>query len=395
MRIKKSKVSFVLQTPRLSKISLLPKLTGSRAHTSTVRINRRLFGFIRGFPNLVGGGTAPLRVCKLGWIWAALLPLQQTGCERKSTPPQGRPVNMPAESTATTNPSTVRVAAAPTSRYPEIWKEFSGARAFAEVKKQVEIGPRPSGSVEITKARAWILDGLQREGWQTEEQSFTDQTPRGPMNFLNIIGRFSARAGEPPSRATQRAIVCSHYDTKRFSTIRFVGASDGASSTGALIELARVLALDPELAAKVELVFFDGEEALVQYTQTDGLHGSRYYARSLQTQNRARQFRFGILWDMIGDKDLTITLSPDSPQPLTQEILAAAEALGLRKHFGYFDRGIHDDQVPLNEAGVPTVDLIDYDYLPWHTADDTLDRLSPESLQKIGAVTLYHLRKSL
>ncbi len=286
---------------------------------------------------------------------------------------------------------------------PEIWKEFSGERAFAEVRKQVEVGPRPSGTPEIEKARALIEDGLRRSGWEVERQVFTNETPRGPVRFVNLIGRFAANGQSPVPRDTQRAIVCSHYDTKRFSTIRFLGASDGASSTGALLELARVLALDPALAAQVELVFFDGEEAFVQFTspdevrpgKADGLFGSRFYADQLRNSGRARQFKFGILWDMIGDRDLTITLEPGSPAALTREIYASAEALGLQKHFVRYDRAILDDHAHLNRVRIPTIDLIDFDYPAWHTADDTLERLAPESLQKVGAVTLHHLRKAL
>jgi len=277
----------------------------------------------------------------------------------------------------------------------KIWEEFSGERAFAEVKKQFELGPRPSGSTELDKARGLIAETLAQHGWDIERQEFTSQTPRGSMKFVNIIARFSATTERPAPATTQQAIVCSHYDTKRFSTIRFAGANDGASSTGALLELARVLALDPTLAAKVELVFFDGEEALVQFSEDDGLYGSREYARVLRESGRAAQFKFGILWDMIGDRELTITLPPDSPQPLTQQILAAAEATGVRSHFTYHSQPIWDDHVPLNRARIPTIDLIDFDYFSWHTADDTLDKLSPESLRKVGALTLYHLRAVL
>ena len=277
----------------------------------------------------------------------------------------------------------------------EIWKLFNGERAFAEVRKQVEVGPRPAGSPEIESARALIVASLEAAGWVVEKQEFTDTTPRGEMKFANLIARF-AMPGAKAIPTTQRAIVCSHYDTKRFSTIQFVGASDGASSTGALLELARVLALDPALAAQVELVFFDGEEALTAFTETDGLYGSRFYAKTLRESGRAKQFQFGILWDMIGDRDLTITLSQDTPAELTKSILAAAETLGVRDRFSYHHSPIYDDHVPLNMvARIPTIDLIDFDYLPWHTADDTLDKLSPASLQTIGAVTLFHLRDAL
>jgi glutaminyl-peptide cyclotransferase len=283
----------------------------------------------------------------------------------------------------------------------EIWKEFSGDKAFAEARGQVEIGPRPSGSPEIQAARALIEKSLRASGWDIERQTFTEETPHGPVEFVNIIGRFSPSGKHPVPDNTQKAIVCSHYDTKIFSTIRFVGASDGASSTGALLELARVLALDPVLASKVELVFFDGEEAVVQFTapddpHADGLYGSRYYAKKLRDGSRAAQFKFGILWDMIGARDLIITLPPDSPAVVSRDILAAADALALRTHFTYFDRPVLDDHWPLIHIDhIPTIDLIDFDYPAWHTADDDLAHIGPESLQIVGAVTLYHLRKAL
>jgi Zn-dependent M28 family amino/carboxypeptidase len=158
------------------------------------------------------------------------------------------------------------------------------------------------------------------------------------------------------------------------------------------MELSRVLAMDPSLARRVELVFFDGEEAFVQFTETDGLYGSRHYAQQLRKTNRNKQFKAGVLWDMIGKKGLTITLSPDSPQPVTQEIFAAADQIQARNSFSFFNRPILDDHIPLNLAHIPTIDLIDFNYVYWHTADDTLDKLSPESLQTVGAVTLRWLK---
>jgi hypothetical protein len=334
------------------------------------------------------------------WKLAAILAITLAACDRNPASTQ----DSRATPAPTPEVSATPVAAKPTAEKPknippppaEIWKEFSGERAFADVRQQVEIGPRPSGSPEIEKARAHISDALSNAGWQAERQEFTDTTPRGPIDFVNLIARYAVGNARPVPSNTQRAIVCSHYDTKRFSTIKFVGASDGASSTGALLELSRVLALDPALASQIELVFFDGEEALTQFTETDGLYGSRHYASQLRDSGRAKQFQFGILWDMIGDKDLTITLSPDSPRELVNAIFQAADTLGVREHFSFFDRNILDDHYPLNStARIPTIDLIDYNYLPWHTADDTLDKLSSASLQTVGAVTLFHLRKAL
>ena len=315
-----------------------------------------------------------------------------SGCKRQPAPTPAQPTPTPDGQPAQTAAAPALPAKPLPPGPPEIWKQFSGEKAFEELRKQVEVGPRPSGSQEIEKARALIEAGLKRAGWNVERQSFTGQTPRGAMQFVNLIGRFGAK----PATGTQQAIVCSHYDTKRFSTIQFLGASDAASSTGALIELARVLALDPALAMKVELVFFDGEEALVQFNEADGLYGSRHYATQLRASGRAQQFKFGILWDMIGDRDFNITLPPDSPPDLARGILASAEALGFRDRFGYHDRSIYDDHVPLNTiAKIPSIDLIDFDYLYWHTADDKLDRVGPEGLEKTGAVTLHYLRQAL
>ena len=120
-----------------------------------------------------------------------------------------------------------------------IWKKFSGDKAFAHTRAQCDLGPRPAGSVELEQARGLIAAELTRNGWSVERQAFTDATPRGPVQFVNLIAQYGG------SSATQEFIVCSHYDTKLFDSIRFVGASDGASSTGALMELSRVLALDP------------------------------------------------------------------------------------------------------------------------------------------------------
>jgi Zn-dependent M28 family amino/carboxypeptidase len=195
----------------------------------------------------------------------------------------------------------------------------------------------------------------------------------------------------PKGKASPSFLLCSHYDTKTFETAPFVGANDGGSSNGILLEMARILAARPDLASKVQLVFFDGEEAYVSFTETDGLYGSRYFAKQVASEGKAKQFRGGILFDMVGDRELTITLSPDSPREMTRDIFAAAEALKVRKHFTYADNGIVDDHTPLNEIGIPTIDLIDFDYPPWHTPADTMDKISAESLGIVGSVAARYL----
>ena len=267
-----------------------------------------------------------------------------------------------------------------------IWEEFSGDKALVHVERLVDLGPRPPGSEAIDKSRDYIERELRMFGWQVIRQAFTGDTPRGKVRFLNLIARFRALASTAPS-----FLLCSHYDTKTFDTIRFVGANDGGSSTGLLLELARVLGLHPNLAAKVELVFFDGEEAYENFSETDGLYGSRYFARQLADSGTGKKFRGGILFDMVGDHSLDVTLPTDSPVEMARDIFASADALKFRSYFSYFDREMTDDHTPLNAIGIPTVDMIDFDFAWWHTADDTIDKLSAQSLQIVGSVAAYYL----
>jgi hypothetical protein len=267
----------------------------------------------------------------------------------------------------------------------KIWEEFSGETALAHVQAMVDLGPRPSGSEAIEKTRIYLTKQLELSGWKVTRQAFTDTTPRGTVEFVNLIATFGAADHAPVF------LACSHYDTKTFDTARFVGANDAGSSTGLLLELARVLSLRADLAQKMTLVFFDGEEAYEAFSDTDGLYGSRYFAKQLSAQDKTKQYRGGMVFDMVGDRSLTITLPPDSPAEMARDIFAAAEALNLRKHFTYFDSEIVDDHTPLNAIGIPTIDLIDFDFPAWHTPEDTMDKLSAESLRTVGAVASYYL----
>jgi glutaminyl-peptide cyclotransferase len=269
---------------------------------------------------------------------------------------------------------------------PEIWTQFSGDKALVHVQQLVGLGPRTPESEAIEKSRAYIKQELKASGWSVSEQAFPDNTPRGQVRFVNLIARFGTA-----TKANDLFLLCSHYDTKIFDTFRFVGANDGGSSTGLLLELARVLAQRPRLAEKIELVFFDGEEAFENFSDTDGIYGSRHFAHELVQNGSAKSFRGGILFDMVGDRSLDITLPPNSPTKIARDIFASADALKLRNHFTYFDQDIIDDHTPLNAIGIPVVDMIDFHYAPWHTADDTIDKLSPQSLQIVGSVTVYYL----
>ena len=280
----------------------------------------------------------------------------------------------------------------------KMWEEFSGEKALVHVQRLVDLGPHPAGSDAIEKARNYIEDELRHSGWQVTRQAFTDDTPRGKIHFVNLIARSSSDA----NTASPSFLFCSHYDTKLFDTIRFVGANDGGSSTGLLLELARVLGHHANVARNVELVFFDGEEAYENFSDTDGLYGSRYFAKELQgkgakqpagsaTHSVAGGFHGGILFDMVGDRSLGITFPANTPAAMARDVFAAAEALKLRKYFSYLDRDLLDDHVPLSAIGIPMIDIIDFDYPWWHTADDTMDKISAESLQIVGSVALYYL----
>jgi glutaminyl-peptide cyclotransferase len=276
-------------------------------------------------------------------------------------------------------------AESPGAPQAKIWAEFSGEKALAHVQRLVDLGPRPPGSEAIEKSRDYIENQLRLSGWQVTRQAFTDDTPRGKVQFLNLIARF------PGQRSTAPAfLLCSHYDTKTFDTIRFVGANDGGSSTGLLLELGRVLGQHPNLAAKIELVFFDGEEAYEHFSEHDGLYGSRYFARQLGGSG-AKQFRGGILFDMVGSRSLKITLPADSPAEMARDVFASAEALKVRSYFTYLDREMIDDHTPLNAIGIPTIDVIDFSFPWWHTAEDTMDKLSAHSLQIVGSVVAHYL----
>lgn len=268
----------------------------------------------------------------------------------------------------------------------KIWTEFSGDNAFAHVQRLVELGPRPPESDAIIRARGYIKEQLESFGWKVTEQKFTDSTPRGQIQFVNLIARFG-----PLEKPPDLFLLCSHYDTKIFDAFRFVGANDGGSSNGLLLELARVLARKPRLAERIELVFFDGEEAFGNFSNTDGIYGSRHFAGELAQDGTAKLFRGGILFDMIGDRSLKVTIPPNSPPHSARDILAAAEALNARNYFTYFDQDVTDDHTPLNAVGIPVIDLIDFRFSYWHTADDTIDKLSPQSLQVVGSVALYYL----
>jgi len=276
-----------------------------------------------------------------------------------------------------------------------VYDDFSGESALKLTARVTDFGPRPPGSDALEQSRQWIEKILTESGWQVKRQAFTEETPQGDIEFINVRARFSKQPTESLWTRPTRVLLASHYDTKYYRDVDFSGANDPGSSIGALLEIARVTVEKTDLAEGLELVFFDGEEAFVAYTPKDGLYGSRYYARQYRKWPAEMRFRAGVLLDMVGDKDLNIRLPRNSPQDLGGKLFAAATELGTRNFFGNSPKEITDDHVPLNGAGLPTVDVIDLDYAYWHTSADSVDKLSADSLQTVGEAVLLMVEKYL
>ena len=275
-----------------------------------------------------------------------------------------------------------------------IHADFSGERALQEVADLTALGPRPAGSETLERARQHVEARLAEFGWSAKRQTFTADTPLGEIEFGNVRLRFG-QDSEKLWKAPVQILIGSHIDTKTYSdSTYFVGANDSGSSSGALIEIGRVLQQKPSLAERIELIFFDGEEAFNRFTETDGLYGSREYAKMIRKWPVRPDY--GIVLDMIGDQDLKIRVPNDSPIPLMKALFQASEDLGTRDKFGIYKSAIIDDHVPLNElAFVPSIDIIDFDYPFWHTPGDTMDKLSAESLEIVCQATLLMIEKYL
>lgn len=262
--------------------------------------------------------------------------------------------------------------------------KFDGAAALKQVERLVAIGPRAAGTPGGVRARAYIAGELKKiKGVRVEVRPFEADTPHGRLAMANVVAVV-------PGRRPDVIMLAGHYDTKFYKEFRFVGANDGGSSTALLIELARRLAVAPR-DYTYWLVWFDGEEARVTWTERDSLYGSRRLAAELA---RAKQLpRAMILVDMIGERGARFLRESDSTTWLKDVIWGTAAELG---HGGSFPNGetpITDDHYPFLQAGVDAVDIIDIDYQPWHTAGDTIDKLSARSLEIVGEVLLAALPK--
>lgn len=259
---------------------------------------------------------------------------------------------------------------------------FNERRVAADLRTLVGFGPRPAGSDAIANARGYIVNELEKAGLKPQLDEFTAQTPRGPRKMVNVR---AVRAGARPTIIA----LTGHYDTKIFD-FPFVGASDGGSSAAWLLEFARASA-SLKLENTIEFIFFDGEEAVVEWTDTDSVYGSRHDVDRRLRGRTLNDLKALILVDMIGDRDLNIRKESQSTEWLKTIIWSTAQSLGYAREFPNDSLEISDDHVPYLKAGIPAVDLIDFDYPHWHTAGDTLDKTSARSLKIVGDVIYFSL----
>ncbi|HQZ38932.1 MAG TPA: M28 family peptidase [Vicinamibacterales bacterium] len=261
---------------------------------------------------------------------------------------------------------------------------FDSTRAYTHVREQVALGPRPAGSPANQRTREYIIRTLAASGYKAVEQPFETSTPVGRVKMANIIATL-------PGDRADRIVLASHFDTKPFEDFRFVGANDSGSSTGVLLELARVLRAGPKPALTLEFLFFDGEEAWGEWRDLNHTYGSRHYVTAGRASGTLAGLKALVLLDMVGDRGLSFRRDTNSTPWLTDIVWAAARRLGHGTHFLDDPFAVEDDHIPFLKAGVPSVDLIDLDYAPWHTAGDTLDQVSARSLQIVGDVVLAAL----
>jgi len=265
-------------------------------------------------------------------------------------------------------------------------------RAMQYVKDIVRFGPRPLGSKNHKKVEEYITSRL--NGDQVEDDSFTADTPVGKFPVHNIVAKF-------PGTKDGIIVIASHYDTNYpLRDTSYVGANDGASSSALLLELANQLHGKPRDGYSVWLVWDDAEEAMKPDTEvdfmSDSLYGVRHLADKWQSDGTLTKIKAFLLADMIGDADLNIDRDSNSTPWLEDVVYEAATRLGYQSHFFARTLAMEDDHLPFVRKGVPCVDLIDFLYgynnVFWHTPQDTVDKLSPKSLQIVGGVILETIR---
>jgi glutaminyl-peptide cyclotransferase len=307
------------------------------------------------------------------------------GCNAK-----GGDISAPAPSSSSAAPFMSAVASVPPQSAddappPESTGGFDGKRAFAHVAKQVSFGPRPSGSPAIVQTQDYLQSELKSYGCTVETDSFTADTPLGRLPMKNILVKIP---GDKPGII----LLGTHYDTKRLEN--FVGADDGGSSTAVMLELARLLCAQHG-HYNVWIAFFDGEEAVKDWSDIDSRYGSRQMAAKLATSGELPKLKAFLLADIVGSRPLRIKRDSYSTKTLTDLVWKTAARLGYQDIFVNEESGSEDDHQSFLKRGVPAVDVIT-DFLAtgyWHTPQDTLDKISAKSLAIVGHVFLESVKQ--
>ncbi|MGH9679696.1 MAG: M28 family peptidase [Candidatus Acidiferrales bacterium] len=281
--------------------------------------------------------------------------------------------------------ASAQASALPPAPPPSTTGGFDGERAYKHVEKLVAIGPHPAGSEGIRRAQAYIVRQLQSFGCEVDQQDFHADTPIGDVAMKNIVAK-------APSTDANVILFASHYDTKRIDN--FVGADDAGSSTGVLLELARLVCARKN-ANTIWLVFFDGEEAFnFQWVDPDHTYGSGEMAARLALSGDLQRIKAMILVDMVGPTNPIYRRESNSTPWLTDLVWSTAARLGYGNIFINSKNAIEDDHIPFLQRDVPATDIIDFespvlDY--WHTSRDTLDKIDPRTLAITGHVLLETL----
>jgi glutaminyl-peptide cyclotransferase len=306
-------------------------------------------------------------------------------CDRDN---DGAPANAQTRPAAAT-PSVPKISFPPDSGSPPA---FDSARAMQSVKEMVAFGPRPLGSANHKKVEDFIAAHLR--GDVVEEDAFTADTPEGKFPVRNIIAKF-------PGKRDGIVVVASHYDTNYpLRNTSYIGANDGASSSALLLEMSNQLRGKVLDGYSVWLVWDDAEEAMKPESELpfekDSLYGIRHLAEKWQQDGTLKKVKAFLLADMIGDADLNIDRDENSTPWLEEVVYEAASRLGYQSHFFARNNQVTDDHIPFLQKGVPCADLIDFDYgynnVFWHTPQDTVDKLSPKSLEIVGSTMLETIR---
>lgn len=261
---------------------------------------------------------------------------------------------------------------------------FDSAKAYEHVARIVALGPRYPGSDGHRKVQEYFRSQLEGFGCTVEVDEFNASTPNGTVVMKNIVAKI---AGEGEGIL----LLASHYDTVLPSRVPdFVGAVDGGSGNGVMLELARLLcAKERKNRLNIWIAFLDGEEAFVEWSETDSTYGSRQLAAQMSLDGDLARLKAMVLADLVGEKDAQFKREENSTGWLADLVWDTAKHLGYSSTFLNDEvGGINDDHLPFLKRNIPAVDIIDLEYPHWHTPQDTLDKVSARTLGATGHVIL-------